>query len=253
MLEDTCKYRLNPCEVGLLDLACPIQLSRFFHMAINWQEVITTLGGNTAALLVLAWLLRTVITEKLSRDTQTFKVGLQSSADKELEALRVHLQATANTETERFKNALQIAAEEQRIRFAKLHETRALKIADLYERLLKYSLECQRYVFQMNEEERQAVFHELERQFRDVYTFYETTRIYLPESVCVALDKLLTEMRSPAVKWWVWGAVNQYANPEQIQKRGEELLKAFEAFEKQIPAAKKVLEDEFRKMLGVEA
>lgn len=177
---------------------------------------------------------------------------MKSAVDQQVEALRIQLQATADTEIERLKNALQMAADERRVRFSNLHETRARKIAELYERLVAQSLACQRYVHQMNEEERHADFYKLEEQFRELYSFIETIRIYLPEHICRLLDDVLDHIRKPVIAVWVYGAVDAYAPPQYLQQRGEELMKAVSAFEKDIPAAKKVLEAEFRKMLGVE-
>jgi hypothetical protein len=170
-------------------------------MTINWQEVITststTVGGNVVLIGAAAWLIKTAISNGLVRDAEAFKIQVKADADREIEAFRIGLQANANTEIERLKNALQLAADERRVRFSNLHETRAKKIAELYERLVAQSLACQRYVFQMNEADRQMGFHKLEGEFLQLFSFIETIRIYLPVHICILLDNFVNHIRQP--------------------------------------------------------
>src|SRR2546428_11964192 len=60
---------------------------------INWQEVITTLGGNAAFLAVGGWLIKTVISHGLTREAEAFKIQLRADADREIAALKIGLQA----------------------------------------------------------------------------------------------------------------------------------------------------------------
>jgi hypothetical protein len=90
-------------------------------MSINWQDVIMNLavvtGGGTVLVGTSAWLIKTVITQKLTTEAEAFKTRIQ---------------ADANIEIERLKSSLQVVAMEQQVRFTKLHEKRAEIIADLY-------------------------------------------------------------------------------------------------------------------------
>jgi len=91
---------------------------------INWQDLITTVGvitGSGSALLgAAAWLIKTVLQDRLARDADVFKKQLRADAD---------------TEIERLKASLQMVAVEHQILFSKLHERRAEVIAELYKRL----------------------------------------------------------------------------------------------------------------------
>ena len=89
-------------------------------MNIDWQSVLTTVGSSTALLTAAAWVIRTVITQQLARDTEAFKARVKSDADIEIEKL---------------KNALQIAATEHQVMFSKMHEKRAQVIEQVYEKL----------------------------------------------------------------------------------------------------------------------
>jgi hypothetical protein len=55
---------------------------------IDWQQMLTTIGGGTAVLLATAWLVRVIVSEGLAREAETFRVELQARADKEIEALQ---------------------------------------------------------------------------------------------------------------------------------------------------------------------
>jgi hypothetical protein len=39
-------------------------------MAINWQEIITALGGDAVLLLAAAWLIKQLISNRLLRETE---------------------------------------------------------------------------------------------------------------------------------------------------------------------------------------
>jgi hypothetical protein len=73
----------------------------------------------------------------------------------------------------------------------------------------------------------------------------------LPERVCTSLEATLKAIRIPSIKAFTYLNVGQPANQEQIDERNEAFLSAVQAFEKEIPAAKRALEDEFRNLLGV--
>jgi len=219
---------------------------------INWQEVITTLGGNAAFLAVGGWLIKTVISHGLTREAEAFKIQLRADADREIAALKIGLQARADTEIERLKNALQIVAEEHKVRFAKLHENQAQRIADLYERLAALTVACQRYVYELGESNRQAGFNDLEKKFSDLYLCFKTSRLYLPEHICVLLDNAIKTLREPGISVFVYSAINEYARHDVIKEKNEAIVAAVKAFETEIPATQKALTDEFRKMFGVE-
>ncbi len=59
--------------------------------AINWQEVITALGGNTAALAIAAWLIKALISKRLETDVERFKIEAKAGADAEIERVKSFL------------------------------------------------------------------------------------------------------------------------------------------------------------------
>src|SRR5947208_2204142 len=83
-----------------------------------WQQLLIAFGGNAMLLIVLGYLFRSLLSQLLTKDVEKFKAELKANADVSIE---------------RLKSALQMAAVEHQVRFSKLHEKRALVVADLYE------------------------------------------------------------------------------------------------------------------------
>jgi len=54
-------------------------------MPINWQEVITSLGGaaviSTATLGAVGWLIKTLVSNRFALEAEKFKAELKASAD----------------------------------------------------------------------------------------------------------------------------------------------------------------------------
>jgi hypothetical protein len=59
--------------------------------AINWQDVITTLGGNAVLLAAAAWLIKTLVSNRLTLDVEKFKIEVKASADIEIERMKAIL------------------------------------------------------------------------------------------------------------------------------------------------------------------
>lgn len=63
--------------------------------AINWQDVITSLGSNAILLAAAAWLIKALITNRLALDAEKFKIEMKSSADAEIERTKAFLTRAA--------------------------------------------------------------------------------------------------------------------------------------------------------------
>lgn len=104
-------------------------------MPINWQDVLTSIGTTLVSGAVVvgaaAWVIKALLSDRLARQAEAFKIQVKADAD------------AAN---ERLRNSLQMMALEHQIRFSKLHEERAQRVADLYRRIVEQYVACQRYV-----------------------------------------------------------------------------------------------------------
>jgi hypothetical protein len=64
-------------------------------MPINWQTIIETLvatvGGGTVMLAAVAWLIKTLVSNRLALDAEKFKIEMKASADTEIERVKAFL------------------------------------------------------------------------------------------------------------------------------------------------------------------
>jgi uncharacterized protein YjaG (DUF416 family) len=210
-------------------------------MAVNWQDVVTsvsaTVGGGAALLGASAWVIRTVLTSRLSRDTEAFKAKLQ---------------ADTNFEIERLRNSLQMAALEHQVRFSRLHERRAEVIAEMYRTLVDIFWSGQRFVLTgINPTTHFEEYSELIRKINDFALFVDAHAIYLPSRICSLLDAFVDRVRKAVIHVGVQG-LPPFPNEETHRQRADAVMKAYQAFETDIPVVKRGLEHEFRDMLGVD-
>lgn len=63
--------------------------------AINWQDVITTLAGNAVLLAAAAWLIKTLVSNRLALEAEKFKIEVKASADTEIERVKAFLTRAA--------------------------------------------------------------------------------------------------------------------------------------------------------------
>lgn len=81
------------------------------------EAIITAIGGTAILLAAVAWLIRSLIGQYLSKDIENYKVKLRSQSEIQLEKL---------------KGELAINATAHQIKFSKLHEKQATLIEELY-------------------------------------------------------------------------------------------------------------------------
>jgi hypothetical protein len=210
-------------------------------MAINWQEILVTVGGGTGASFAIAWLLKSIINHGLTRDIETFKARLQADATKEAENL---------------KHSLEKTAVEHQVRFANLHSRRAEVIAEIYTKMVDAEQKGQRFAYVEGYEDhptRQEAYKETMTTIVDLYYFIEKRRIYLPEEVCALLKCFVDTVRKSIIGINIFAPLQPAAhNPQVFEQKVKMLEDVSEAFEKSIPAAREALEKEFRSILGAE-
>jgi hypothetical protein len=221
-----------------------------------YQDILVAFGGNATLLVVLGFLARSLMQTLLAKDIKRFEADLQGTATAQLERLKSDLKAQGDIAIEQLKSQLQQATIEHQIRFSKLHERRAEIIADLYRRIVLAQREGAQFVhvegFSSGGEAQAAAQRKTQETMRSVSEFVEENRIYLPEQLCTSLRAFLDNM------WRHHIAVGTYSsiagpNMQTQEKKNEVLTKALAAFQSDIPAAKHVLEVEFRSILGAEA
>jgi hypothetical protein len=202
-------------------------------MTFNLQEVVTLLGGEAIFLGAAAWLVKALVSHRLTHEDDKFRAQLKADADIEIE---------------RLKTSLQMIALEHQVRFSKLHERRAEVIGELYKLLLETTWTARKFIFT----DMQSRADDLKAgiQAYELYRFIDLNRLYLPDSVCTLLDNFDGIIRRSISRVGIWWTIE---NPnEETRKRQNEVMRdACTALENDIPALRKELLAEFRTLLGV--
>ena len=210
-------------------------------MAFNWQDVITTIGASAAVAGFTAWLIRSLVTQGLALQIESFKARLKSDADVEIERLR---------------HSLQMSAVEHQVRFANLQERRAEVIADLYSQIVDLYYDGRHFVTVeariRDSTKHQEAFTAIGKKFASFYVFVQKNRLYLPERTCEIIDSLIEKVRKHVADVGAYGLMGDYAAAGSILERREAFQAALDAFEVDIPEIRRTLERDFRSLLGVE-
>lgn len=201
--------------------------------AINWEEVIKVFGGQALFLAAAGFLIKAIVSHRLSKEVEEFKVRLESRSAVEIE---------------RLKASLQLVATEHQIQFAKLHEKRALVIAELYTRLIETRRIAGEFILgDIHDAQRSAKAQEA---VWELYRFIELNRIYLPETVCTLVDKFESKLRKSVLFANSYWTRITHPSPKTVEEQNKVLLEACQILETELPNLLKELQNEFRKLLG---
>ena len=207
-----------------------------------WQTVLLALGGNAALLAVLGLLGKSLLEKLITRDTKRFEANLKAKADAAIEQLR---------------SDLQIRSIEHQVRFSRLHEKRATVIAELYGHLVETLWEAESFLSPMewagepNKQEKHRVAMD---KLVDFFRYFDKHRIYLPEEICSTLEVLAMKVRSHVIAFGVFVRLDDQSLNEQTRTQKEQAWNSgWDAIKTQIPQARKLLEEEFRVLLGAPA
>ena len=204
----------------------------------SWQLLLGYLGGGGILMGSLAWLLRSLVTYLLSKD---------------VEAHKALLSANAATELEKAKYALQLAAFEHQTRYARLHEKRADVVARTFEMLVQTERAVRRFVYSGKESQHQSngeASATASDSVRDLYNFFESNRIYLPEQIAQQLDSLIKQVRAEIVGFGAY-AIYEDANlgSSALDKKMDASMRFEKYIEEEFPKARAELEANFRSLL----
>lgn len=201
---------------------------------MDLQAVITTLlasiGGAVAAVAVVGFLGKQLVTHWLDKDLEAHKIQLKSVADQELERLR---------------GSLTRMATEHEVQFSQLQLQRAEIISDVYARLDRVHRALRHIVAQ--EDTNEELARRAQAEILDLETTYYEKAIWLPRATCDRLNDLLEHLKLTGMS--VHATTRDKSDTTKWMKRWQQNWKHVEEM---IPQARRPLEEEFRNMLGVE-
>lgn len=193
-----------------------------------WQELLQFLGGATAISLTISYLGRKAI--------DSFMLG----------------------RIESYKANLEKIATEHSIRFSSLHSKRAEIIAEIYELLSdveNHSRLLATPIREQSEPPREITYQNTATLIYKLHAKYNKTRIYFPQEICDLMDKFIKQSKSPLNFYQIAIQVSKQDPKEQQTELQNDLREKFmaiwEEVETNVPIARKAIEQEFRKILGV--
>jgi len=183
---------------------------------MDWLSVFQTLGTVAIGSGVLAFVLRGVFNQVLSRDLERFKADLKT------------------------------AAFQRETRFSRLHADRATVITELYKRLAKAHSTFTDFIrpFQMaGEESHEDRAKEAAARTNELFAYFDENRVCFDEELCQLVEKLQEACR----RTW-----STFALPGMKPASGKQWWEAWEKWAQNIPPLRREIEKRFQKMLGVE-
>lgn len=204
-----------------------------------WQFITAAVVGNATILAVLGWLGKSLLEKMLERDSKRFEIELKAKADSTMEQL---------------KSDLQLRMIEHQVRFSRLHERQATVIAELNAHLVEALWEAESFFSPMEwsgEPNKREKHQTAMNKLVELYRYFDKHRIYLPEPLCVAVEQLVTEVRSHVIKFGVYLTWDDSSLQDHTRKeKNDALMGGWNAIKNQVPTVRKKLEDEFRALLG---
>jgi hypothetical protein len=208
----------------------------------TWQTILLAFSGNAALLAVLGLLGKSLLEKLITRDTKRFETDLKAKADVAIEHLR---------------SDLQIRSIEHQVRFSRLHEKRASVIAELYGHLVETLWEAESFLSPMEwvgEPDKQEKHRIAMNKLVDFFRYFDKHRIYLPEEICASLEALAMKVRSHIIAFGVYLRFNDQSMNDYTREQKEKAWNdGWDAIKNDVPQARKVLEEEFRMLLGATA
>lgn len=224
---------------------------------MDWESIIKTVGGAGIIVTAMAWLAKKIVISLLEKDLVQFKINLESQSSLVIKKF-------------------ELEAEKKIIEYTSLHTKRASLVAEMYAKLYDFYGAITKLLYEyqdreirelvdreyyqskrdlgkivpglhtLNEDE-EKVLKELSSLTSEFHMFYGKNKIYFPDTICNLVDRFST-LASYMVFNYQNVALkdeqgNLYVNP-MIKKVWDKAIEV-------IPEVLSLMEQEFRKLLGV--
>jgi quinol monooxygenase YgiN len=202
-----------------------------YHMDVG--QIISTFLTQATLLAAATWLIKTLISNSLVKDTEQFKSNLLLANDE-------------------FKSGLSIDAHRQTTVFSALHEQRAKVIADVYALLAPAEQAIRVMVApfqQAGAPDGTTLMHNSAAAMRTLSEKFAANRIWFSQPTCKKADAVLNEMLEIHNRFNIMAGGGSGKNREV---NTEEWVKSWDRVKDQLPGLRGALEADFRTILGVE-
>jgi hypothetical protein len=213
-----------------------------------WQVVLTSIAGNTIVISILGFLGKVLIDNLLKKDLLTF----QSSLQRDVDFFKQKLENTASLELEKHKSQLETERLRLQISYGGIFEKQANAILEIYNQLL----ELERNSFNVMEStgvENTKYQENFSESWRTVKNSYISNRILYPEEIDSAINKFINDiyLNVRRLKRYNMQFNSRASDDDEIKHLIENIEKAEEVIERDLPNLKELLIINMRKTLGV--
>jgi len=204
-----------------------------------WNTFLLAMGGQAIVLTVLGWLARSLVTQLLAKDIETFKTKIKTEAEIEIHKI-IH--------------DLEKQSIEHHVRFSGLHEKRAEIIATLYSLIVQAHMHLEKVLDPrefMGDPSKKDQMANAYHSVSEFYSYFNMNKIYLPEYLCNQINSFVQEMYGEYLEYFIYARYTEKTLNDDLRKKwSDEGIKAWKYFQEVVPNAKSALEYEFRTILG---
>ena len=153
---------------------------------------------------------------------------------------------------EKFKADLSIEAIQFRIRYERLHSERAEVIKEVYKMISRTYRNLDSYIIKISASSREEIGKKTADEANLLVNYYEENRIFFEEELIKDIDVLIENFRK------IWSLLESARITARIEGGGEfsinygQLLEAKKELDEKIPKIKKLIENKFREIIGIE-
>lgn len=172
--------------------------------------------------------------------------------------LREYTKQLFAKDLEKFKAELQNESIKFKITYEEMHTERAKAIKEVYKKIVRVYNASRACIIPEDmselEEERKENLrrkHKIaDNLFNKLRDYYDENRIFFEEEMANNLDSLIKEFKK-AASHYVTSKITEKLERKITKESHEEWQKAFNLIEKEIPLIRKMIEDKFRKIIGI--
>lgn len=207
-----------------------------------WQELTKLLGIFLIFAGAASWLIKSIITHFLTRDTENYK----SQLTRDVESYKIQLSTEATKEIEKLKGKLQITAKENEVVFIKLHEKRTEIISRLHSKIHQADISVGALELRVkdggyDETILNEAAQKAHQACQNALKFFEKNRLYLGKELSDKIHRILLTMEHTSKSFSYSDSIRSNAL-ENYNEQKEKIASIMES-----------LEQEFRIMLGSES
>lgn len=233
---------------------------------MEWNEILKIIGVTTGPQIILVIILgfsgKKIIEYFFAETVEIKKIELEQNLEnhkQNIEQENRNLQLDLDKNLETYKHRMEILRLEFQVQFAGLHAKRSEIIVELYKKLAELNSSMLNMTARMHgviddaEKEEQERITKANKAFMEFNSYYIPNRIFFSEELVDKLDKVNSFVWD---KVWDFSYIKTQLKDKEIDRDNWKVFStqlkdlSIEVHNK-IPTALKDLENEFRKLLGV--